>query len=70
MKRTYSIYTKFLEFNVEVQTATVETHSVISADDEMARELKDTLMKAVDHMKEDLLSFEWKYQKELAKVGH
>lgn len=69
MKRTYSVYTKYLEFEVEIQTKTVESHSVISADTEMARELKDTIMRGVDRLKEELLSFEWKYEKELEKVG-
>lgn len=69
MKRTYSIYTKFLEFEVEIQTKTVESHSVISDDTEMGKELKEALMKGIDHMKEEILAFEWKYANDLAKIG-
>lgn len=69
MKRTYSIFTKFMEFEIDIQTKTVETHSVLSDDNNLGRDLKDVLMLGIDGLRRLIREFEQDHEQELSQIG-
>lgn len=69
MTRTYSIFTKHLEMEITIQTKDVITHSIMSGDEQLGRELRKCLDQGIDFTKGLVRAFEKDNESELDKVG-